>query len=155
MVDEIAREMRIPKSFLAKILQRLAKAGLVQSYVGVKGGFYLTKKPQEINLYEVITAIEGPVALNKCTVNKKSCSLSRTCKVHPIWVTVRKEIEEVLKKNTFQKIRELADTLRIKLRVIGVGVYLVFHDVRLAEFEIVCIVDDFIGEEYSINLSEL
>lgn len=106
MVDEIAREMRIPKTFLAKILQRLAKAGLVQSYVGVKGGFYLAKKPQEINLYEVITAIEGPVAMNKCTVNKKSCGLSGTCKVHPIWVGVRKEIEAVLKKNTFKKIRE-------------------------------------------------
>jgi Rrf2 family protein len=105
MVDEIAQEMRIPKTFLAKILQRLARAGLVQSYVGAKGGFYLAKKPQEINLYEVITAIEGPVAMNKCTVNKKSCSLSRTCKVHPIWVAVRKEIEEVLKNNTFKKIR--------------------------------------------------
>ena len=43
MVDEIAREMRIPKTFLAKILQRLAKAGFVQSYVGVKGGFILQK----------------------------------------------------------------------------------------------------------------
>jgi Rrf2 family protein len=105
MVDEIAQEMRIPKTFLAKILQRLARAGLVQSYVGAKGGFYLAKKPQEINLYEVITAIEGPVAMNKCTVNKKSCSLSKTCKVHPIWVAVRKEIEEVLKNNTFKKIR--------------------------------------------------
>jgi Rrf2 family protein len=104
MVDEIAQEMRIPKTFLAKILQRLGKAGIVQSYVGVKGGFYLAKKPQEINLYEVITAIEGPVAMNKCTVNKKSCSLSRTCKVHPIWVA-RRKIEEVLKKNTFKKIR--------------------------------------------------
>ena len=106
MVDEIAREMRIPKTFLAKILQRLAKAGLVQSYVGVKGGFYLAKEPQEINLYEVITAIEGPVAMNKCTVNKKSCGFSKTCKVHPIWVAVRKESEGVLKKNTFKKIRE-------------------------------------------------
>ena len=105
MVDEIAQEMRIPKTFLAKILQRLGKAGIVQSYVGVKGGFYLAKKPQEINLYEVITAIEGPVAMNKCTVNKKSCSLSRTCKVHPIWVAARRKIEEVLKKNTFKKIR--------------------------------------------------
>jgi Rrf2 family protein len=105
MVDEIAQEMQIPKTFLAKILQRLATAGLVQSYVGVKGGFYLAKKPQEINLYDVITGIEGPVAMNKCTVNKKSCSLNKICKVHPIWVAVRKEIEAVLKKNTFKKIR--------------------------------------------------
>jgi Rrf2 family protein len=106
MVDEIAQEMRIPKTFLAKILQRLAKAGLVLSYVGVKGGFYIAKNPEEISLYDVITAIEGPVAMNKCTVNKRSCSLSSRCKVHPIWVNVRREIEEVLRKNTFKTIRE-------------------------------------------------
>jgi Rrf2 family protein len=105
MVDEIAREMSIPKSFLAKILQRLSRAGIVESFVGIQGGFRLSKKPREISLYDVITAIEGPVAMNKCTVSKKNCSLSSICRIHPIWIRVRNEIEEILKKSTFQKIR--------------------------------------------------
>jgi Rrf2 family protein len=105
MVDEISREMKIPKSFLAKILQRLSKAGIVNSYVGIKGGFYLARKPQKINLYDVITAIEGPVAMNRCTVDKRSCSLSKTCMIHPIWIEVRSEIEQILKKSNFHKIR--------------------------------------------------
>jgi Rrf2 family protein len=105
MVDEIAREMSVPKSFLAKIVQKLSRAGIVESFVGIQGGFRLSKKPREISLYDVITAIEGPVAMNKCTVSKKNCSLSRTCKIHPIWIRVRNEIEDILKKSTFQKIR--------------------------------------------------
>jgi len=105
MVDEISREMRMPKSFIAKILQRLSKAGIVDSYVGVKGGFHLAKKPQQISLYDVIIAIEGPIAMNRCTVNKRICSLSSTCRVHPIWVDVRKEVERILKKSTFHKMR--------------------------------------------------
>jgi Rrf2 family protein len=105
MVDEISREMHIPKSFLAKILQRLSKAGIVTSYVGVKGGFNLAKTPGQISLYDIIVAIEGPVALNKCTVNKRSCSLSRTCKVHPIWVNIRDEIEALLRKSTFNRMQ--------------------------------------------------
>ncbi len=105
MVDEISREMRMPKSFIAKILQRLSKAGIVDSYVGVKGGFYLAKKPQQISLYDVIIAIEGPIAMNRCTVNKRICSLSTTCRIHPIWIDVRKEVERILKKSTFHNIR--------------------------------------------------
>jgi len=105
MVDEISREMKIPKSFLAKILQKLSKADIVGSNVGVKGGFYLSKRPDQISLYDIITIIEGAVAMNKCTVNKRSCSLSRTCRIHPIWVDVRHRIEEVLKKSNFREIR--------------------------------------------------
>ncbi len=105
MVDEISREMKIPKSFLAKILQKLSKAEIVKSYVGVKGGFYLARKPSRVSLYDVIVAIEGPVTMNKCTISNKSCSLSRTCRVHPIWINVRKEVEEILKKSNFQSLR--------------------------------------------------
>jgi Rrf2 family protein len=105
MVDEISREMKVPKSFLAKILQKLSKARVVKSYVGIKGGFHLARKPGQISLYDVIVAIEGPVIMNKCTGGEKGCDLSRTCKVHPIWVNVRQEVEEILKKSNFEAIR--------------------------------------------------
>ena len=71
----------------------------------VQGGFSLARNPKQISLYDVILAIEGPVAMNKCTVNKKSCSLSSSCKIHPIWLQVRKDIEKVLKRSTFESIK--------------------------------------------------
>lgn len=104
MVDEIAREMFIPKSFLAKILQKLSKAKLVKSYRGVKGGFKLIKKPKDINLLSVIEIIDGPVIMNICAINKKMCGLSERCSVHPIWVNLRKEMEQKLKQINFESL---------------------------------------------------
>ncbi len=101
VVDEIAREMCIPKSFLAKILQELAKSKIVNSYVGVRGGFFLARHPHDITLYDVIEAVEGPAEINRCTSDRKECELSRTCKVHPIWVSVRHDLERVLREKNF------------------------------------------------------
>ncbi len=106
MVDEIAKAKSIPKSFLSKILQKLAKANIVKSYRGVKGGFQIAKAPREINLLDVIDAIEGPVAMNRCAVNRKVCSLSCNCAVHPIWVDLRKDVEKKLRKTDFAKLIE-------------------------------------------------
>lgn len=104
MVDEIAKAKSIPKSFLAKILQKLAKANIVKSYRGVKGGFQIAKDPKEISLLDVIEATEGPVAMNRCAVNGKVCSLSSNCAVHPIWVELRKDVEKNLRKTDFAKL---------------------------------------------------
>jgi len=106
MVDEIAKAKSIPKSFLSKILQKLVKANIVKSYRGVNGGFQTARDPKEINLLDVIGAIEGTVAMNRCAVNMKVCSLSYSCAVHPIWVELRKDVEKKLKKTDFAKLIE-------------------------------------------------
>jgi Rrf2 family protein len=85
MVNDISKENDIPRNFLAKILQKLAKAGLVRSFRGVKGGFQLSRRTSEITLLRVIEAIQGPVFLNKCFVNQKACSRRKECTVHPLW----------------------------------------------------------------------
>jgi Rrf2 family protein len=105
MVDEISREKCVPKSFLAKILQKLTKASLVRSYRGVKGGFELTRQPKDITLLDVIEAIQGPVAMNMCALDEKTCGFSSSCAVHPVWVEIRREVEKILKKNNFAKLR--------------------------------------------------
>jgi len=106
MVDEIAREMAAPKSFLAKILQKLAKGGTVNSFRGVRGGYQLSRPPQDITLLDVIEAIEGTIALNACAVDKRACSFSSTCAVHPIWIRLRNEFNEMLKRHNFADIAE-------------------------------------------------
>lgn len=106
MVDEISKEMRIPKSFLAKILQKLARASIVKSHRGVKGGFELARRPKQINLLEVIEAIEGPVAMNVCAIDAKVCGFSGTCCIHPVWIEIRKEVEKILRKKNFEKLNE-------------------------------------------------
>ncbi|KAA6220590.1 RrF2 family transcriptional regulator [Campylobacter sp. LR185c] len=67
-VDTMAIELDIPKSFLAKILQNLAKNGLLKSFKGAKGGFMLIKDPKEYTLKEIINVAE------KKEVNVFECS---------------------------------------------------------------------------------
>lgn len=109
MVDEISREMATPKSFLAKILQKLVKAGVVRSFRGVKGGFQLNRAPKDINLLDVIEAIEGVVALNACAVDSSVCGFSGTCGVHTVWVKLRGEVNDLIKKHNFAEIAEVSN----------------------------------------------
>ncbi len=99
-VTEIAEAMHIPKSFLAKILQRLVRNDIVTSTRGAKGGFRLAGKPADITLLAVMEAIQGPPGINLCVVDGKKCRLSSTCYVHPIWIELRKDIEKRLHKKT-------------------------------------------------------
>ena len=104
MVNEIAHEKEIPKSFLAKILQTLAKAGIVKSLRGMRGGFVLARKPSDISLLDVVEAMEGTVSMNVCAVDKKMCGFSSTCTVHPVWIDIRKGIEERLGQWDFERL---------------------------------------------------
>ena len=65
----IADEYRIPVELLAKVLQRLAKRGLIVSHNGPKGGYVLAKPATDITVSEIIEAIEGPVMLTSCHSN--------------------------------------------------------------------------------------
>jgi Rrf2 family protein len=85
LIDEIAAAMAIPRSFAAKILQKLVGAGLVQSRRGVGGGFVLALPPEQVTLLAVVEAIEGKLALNKCVHEGRTCQLKASCAVHPVW----------------------------------------------------------------------
>jgi Rrf2 family transcriptional regulator, iron-sulfur cluster assembly transcription factor len=101
-VNEISEEYKIPRSFLAKILQKLVKAKIVRSYRGVKGGFSLARQAREITVLEVLEAIEGKLALNICITDKKKCGFSRLCPAHALWFNVQAKISDMLKKANFE-----------------------------------------------------
>lgn len=97
---EIARAMHIPKSFLAKILQRLTRSRILTSSRGAQGGFRLAKDPSEISLLSIMEAIQGPACINTCAVDEKHCKRTTTCTVHPIWVKIRNDVEKELQNQT-------------------------------------------------------
>jgi len=109
-VGEIAKQMQIPKSFLAKILQRLVREGIVESIRGMKGGFRLLKQASDITLLEVFVAMQGVAPVNSCAIDKRRCRMSATCSVHPVWLDIRKEVERRL---GMQTILSLAETRRV------------------------------------------
>ncbi|TAN45807.1 MAG: Rrf2 family transcriptional regulator [Nitrospirae bacterium] len=120
MMEEISAKMDIPKSFLAKILQKLARRGIVKSFRGVKGGFQLAHNPSQINLADVIEAIQGPLFMNKCIVDAKVCSRTGSCSVHPLWRGITDKVVDILRKQNFKKLAE-ASALPCDVRGKGAG----------------------------------
>ena len=96
MTSTIARASDIPDSFLAKVLQILARAGIVESYRGTGGGFSLLKPVEEITLRQIVEAVEGDIALNECLVHKNACKRVGTCPVHKIWKEAQEQLLRVL-----------------------------------------------------------
>ncbi len=105
-VKDISEPMEIPQSFLAKILQRLLKAGMVESIRGAGGGFKLTRDPAEISMLDVVKAIDGTVSFNKCVDDNNFCRLTEDCVMHPIWVDLSADVEKVLEKKDFNTLAQ-------------------------------------------------
>jgi Rrf2 family protein len=103
-VNEISEDYKIPRSFLAKILQKLVKAKVVRSYRGVKGGFSLARPAREISVLDVLEAIDGKLVLNICLADKKKCNFSKHCPTQLLWNTVQSKISDTLKKANFEEL---------------------------------------------------
>jgi Rrf2 family protein len=63
-ITEIAKQYGVPKEFLKKIIQDLIRSGLIKSKRGAFGGYTLARSPEQISFYDVIAALEGPIAVN-------------------------------------------------------------------------------------------
>ncbi|MCX6070259.1 MAG: Rrf2 family transcriptional regulator [Chloroflexi bacterium] len=99
--SRIAQEMRIPPSFLAKIVSQLSVAGVVQTSRGARGGVSLAREPKDITLLEVIEAIDGPITLNECVPDRSACVFGADCPVHDIWCDTQAKLVEQLGKSNF------------------------------------------------------
>jgi len=95
MLDVIAREEDVPVSFLGKIFQILARAGLVKSSRGSGGGFVLTRSPGLITALEVIEAVEGPVALTRCLDEEAGCDHAGGCALCSLFSEAQDKVKEV------------------------------------------------------------
>ncbi len=100
--DDIAKSQDIPTSFAAKILRRLARAELLRSSRGVRGGFSLAREASNITLLDIVEAIEGPLALTACTPNPDACHLSDNCPANGVWTQVQEAMAEILKSATLE-----------------------------------------------------
>jgi len=101
-LDIIASEMKVPRSFLAKIFQVLVKSGLIKSSRGIGGGFSLARPPEQITLCEIVEAMEGPIMPNQCLMGEGVCSFQRTCTVHPVWRRVQSVTRGILQEVTLK-----------------------------------------------------
>jgi Rrf2 family protein len=88
-VREIADAEGIPPHFLAKLVGKLARAGLVDAFKGPGGGIRLAKPPHKIKLSQVIEAVDGPDFLAGCFLGLRECSDTHPCPMHENWKALR------------------------------------------------------------------
>jgi Rrf2 family transcriptional regulator, iron-sulfur cluster assembly transcription factor len=106
MIDEVSREEHIPKSFAAKIFQSLVRAGLVRSNRGTGGGFTLMRAPEKITVLDVIEAIEGKIALQRCMTEPTACEHSAGCALCGLFEQAQDRVKDVFSQTS------LADLLK-------------------------------------------
>ena len=90
--QEIAEAEGLPAPFLAKLLQQLARSGILVSVKGPKGGFGLARPPKEISLLEVVTAIDGEDGFMRCAIGLAECTDTAPCPLHDTWKPLRDQI---------------------------------------------------------------
>ena len=100
LLKEIAEGETIPGPFLGKVFQILVKAGLLKSSKGPGGGYELARKPTEITLYDVRTAIDGDKDLDGCAAGLSECTDTQRCPLHDSWKPIRESIKTYLATTT-------------------------------------------------------
>jgi Rrf2 family protein len=109
---EIARRRIIPRALIRRVVTRLGAAKVLMTTRGSGGGIALARPPKEISLLQVVEAMEGPVALNRCVIYPHECPLVRVCPVHEAWMHAHAGVVDELGRVTF-------DTLSARGRVLG------------------------------------
>ncbi len=102
---EIARLRLMPPAMTRRVVAKLVAFGFLRSRRGKDGGFALARSPAEFSLLEVVEAMDGPIALNRCTLDPQECPLMPQCSVHEAWMDARRLLRDYLNLLTF---RELA-----------------------------------------------
>src|ERR1700684_2104490 len=103
---DVADSFGIPPEALAKILQRLAKAGLLHSQHGTNGGYRLARAAHTISAFEVIQAIDGPLFITSCVTVRGECGQSDRCNIREPLRQVNDSIEAVLRRIKISHMRE-------------------------------------------------
>jgi Rrf2 family protein len=120
--NEIAEEYGISATLMAKVLQKLAKQGLVAAKHGSTGGYQLTRRPEQISALEVLTAIDGPVLITSCVTSHGNCDATERCSVKEPLQRVNESILNLLSMVTIAHLsEEKQETSLVELKGLAVS----------------------------------
>jgi Rrf2 family protein len=100
----LVETQRIPREFAYKILQKLGRAKIVQSFKGARGGFSLARKPEQISLLDVVEAIQGPLMIRPCLLADDACPMHPSCPVSAELMRLQEILESSMQDLTLAKI---------------------------------------------------
>jgi FeS assembly SUF system regulator len=97
---EVADRTRLPLPVVSKILKSLARAGLLVSQRGARGGYTLARPAREITVPEMIAVLEGPIGLTECTQHPGACAQEARCHVREPWQRINHAVRAALARIT-------------------------------------------------------
>lgn len=116
-LKSIAHNQGISENYLEQLISTLRQAGLVKSVRGAQGGYQLSRPPEEITIGEIITTMEGPIALVDCLLASgdelaEYCDRSGQCVTRGVWEKVCDSISAVLNAITLQDLLRDGEAMR-------------------------------------------
>ncbi len=103
---ELAEATHVTSPMVSKILKLLARAGILTSQRGAKGGYRLARGPEKITVVEMITALEGPIAITECVDPAGNCEQQCWCHVHPSWQRINDALRSTLERITLAQMAQ-------------------------------------------------
>jgi Rrf2 family protein len=89
--EEVARKRLLPRAFVRRIIRCLGSVGILRTIRGAGGGIALSRPPSQISLLDIISAMEGDLALNPCVGDPLACPLTSSCPVRNSWAAVTEQ----------------------------------------------------------------
>ena len=103
-LNDIAKRQRISVKYLWQVINPLKTAGFLNVTRGAKGGYMLAKRPEEIDLFEIVKTLEGDVSLVDCLRKDATCEQWNACVARLVWLDVSQAVEQALKKITLSDV---------------------------------------------------
>ncbi len=103
-LNDIAKRQDISVKYLWQVINPLKTSGLLSVTRGAKGGYILAKRPDEIDMLEVVNTLEGPLSLVECLIKDDACDRIDSCVARSVWMEVNQSITKVLKGITLAEV---------------------------------------------------
>jgi FeS assembly SUF system regulator len=116
---DLARWSGVTLPMASKILKSLARAGVLESIRGVKGGYRLADRPERISVGDVIRALEGPIGMTECSTSPGSCEQEAVCPVRINWQRLSDSVRDVLEKIPLSEMITPSDPALIRIGEAG------------------------------------
>lgn len=111
----IAQYLKVPSAYLAKIMQDLARSGLLYSYRGRLGGFCLREGAEHTDLATILSLTEGPRFTDECIFGLKVCSDETACPLHARWTPIKEQIIAMLHEQTLASLANALKTGKYRI----------------------------------------
>ncbi len=115
VVSDVAKRQHIPAQYLAKIMPRLAHAGLVHTSLGAAGGIRLATPAEQISVLQIIEAVDGPIALNLCSLDPNNCRHHASCPTCETWCQAQEQLNQTLAQTRLSELAARALTYKSEI----------------------------------------